>query len=70
MVRQKMLQERIKEKGMGKGTIATTAGFAGGDGNGVKAAFAGNVSFSANTRFAAGAAIPAPVGWWGGGREG
>ena len=69
MVRQKMLsQERIKEKGMGKGTIATTAGFAGGDGDGVKAAFAGNVSFSANTAFAARAAIPAPVGWWGGGR--
>ena len=57
-------------------------GSAGGDGDGgggcvhrnrclrVKAAFAGNVRFSANTAFAARAAIPAPVGWWGGGREG
>ena len=57
-------------------------GFTGGDGDGgggfahrnrclrVKAAFAGNVRFSANTAFAARAAIPAPVGWWGGGREG
>ena len=57
-------------------------GSAGGDGDGgggcvhrnrclrVKAAIVGNVSFSANTAFTARAAIPAPVGWWGGGRDG